>query len=113
MHAVDADQKPGELPWRWLAARDAPPARVGQLGTIAQCEPGDVVAAESPDGLRHVWALIAFRLEAGTDLRDAFAYVYSVAEGRLVQRGDMLRVLPSTMRIRWVGVRPAFERRKR
>lgn len=113
MHATDGDQKVGEQPWRWLASRADPPARVGDLGTIASAEPGDVVVAQSPDGLRYTWALISFRLPGGFDDRDAFAYLYDRTLGRIPLSSENLRLLPSTMRIRWLGVRPAFGGRRR
>lgn len=113
MHHTDGDQKPGEQPWRWLSVRDNPRAEVGELGTIGDCEPGDLVVAQSLDGERYVWALIAFRINAGFDERDAFAHLFDRSLGRIPLGSESIRCLPSRMRIRWLGVRPAFPSRRK
>ncbi len=112
MHATDGEQHVGEQPWRWLSARDSPPARRGELGTIADCEPGDLVVVQSENGKRYTWALISFRINGGFDDRDAFAHLYDRRLGRIPLSSDSLRCLSSTLRVRFLGVRPAFGRRR-
>lgn len=105
LHGPDIPDAPVRRMWIWLTERESPPASVGALSTVANCEPGDLVVAEI-DGL--AWALIAFRVNAGFDARDAFAYVGGAAGVR--QHVTTLRALPSATRVRFAGVRPAFKR---
>lgn len=105
LHGADIPDAPVRRLWVWINERESPPASVGALSTVASCEPGDLVVAEF-EGL--AWALIAFRVNAGFDAGDAFAYVGGASGVR--QHVTTLRVLPSATRVRFAGVRPAFKR---
>lgn len=100
MHEGDVEN--AAIAFGWVPARGD--ARVGELGTVRDCAPGDLVVAQSPDGARYAWARIAFYAGGLNAERGYFAYVWGPRNaGR--QRVELLRHLQPTMKIRWLGLR--------
>ena len=95
---------PELLPPKWTSDRKKPKgkeARVGELGAVAQCQPGDVVACEGKSG-KAIYLEIAWNWPDG---KAAMARIWSFRERRISLDAAGMRTISADQRVRWLGVR--------
>lgn len=106
MRHGDADGAPMPLNTRWVSERNktknVPAAAVGRMGTIAECVAGDVVACESMDRKRVIYLEIAWLWPDG---KAAMVRLYDFKARAISLRSEFMRIVRSTQRVRWLGVR--------
>lgn len=101
-HSVDPM---GPLNPQWTTERRKPKgreAKLHELGTIAQCVAGDVVACESLDGQRFIWLEIAWQWPDG---KAAMARIYDRKAREISLLAPFMRTVYARQRVRWVGLR--------
>lgn len=77
-------------------------AKLGHMGTIANCVAGDIVACESIDRKRIIWLEIAWQWPDG---KAAQVRLYDRRTGGISTEARHLRTVKSTQRVRFLGVR--------
>ena len=74
-----------------------------ELGTIAQCLPGDVVACESIDGKRVIYLSIAWQWRND---EAAMVRLWDFRGGGISLKSEFMRTVQGFQKVRWITVRP-------